>query len=56
MKKDRKAVRLGFMIRQFTRDENDILHDGRINLIVLSPDALGGYIYNFGWEDDGNEI
>ena len=52
LKKDRKAVRLGFMIRQFTRDENDILHDGRINLIVLSPDALGGYIYNFGWEDD----
>lgn len=48
---DMKAVRLGFLIQVFNRD-NNVIHGGAIRLVSLSKDALGGYPYKFGWDDD----
>jgi hypothetical protein len=50
LNRDPKAVRLGFLIHAYNRD-NDIIRGGTIRLVLLSTDALGGYLYKFGWED-----
>lgn len=50
LNRDRKAVRLGFLISWFNVD-NNIIRGGTIRLVSLSADALGGYPYKFGWED-----
>ena len=52
--KERKNLRLGFMIDSFTTPKQDdlVIRDGKIRMIALSDTCLGGVIHKYGWEDN----
>lgn len=51
--RDRKKLRLGFLIDSFTTPKQDdrVIRDGKIQMIALSDTCLGGIIYKYGWEN-----
>lgn len=51
--KDRKRLRLGFMIDAFKwpTPEKLVIRDGVIRAIALAETCLGGWIHKYGWED-----
>jgi len=51
--KDRKRLRLGFMIDAFKwpTPEKLVINDGVIRAIALAETCLGGWIHKYGWED-----
>lgn len=51
--KDRKRLRLGFMIDAFKWPipEKLVINDGVIRAIALAETCLGGWIHKYGWED-----